>query len=663
MEIADLDTLSSLQNRLSSLTGFSLAVYGEKGNVILPPVNEDRLLSAVKSIPKGSDEYAAFVKDNIEKAVLKNFVSVAKGPAGEHYFFVPLRLEKSVIIIAGSGAYLSIADFESFCKREGRLIYGLSFDQMTFRDAGIRIIDHTGLNNAARDICSMFDLVLRSGFKNSLNEKRYRLMKVIIGLVSDLDLDKQPDEFYDVLIEVIPFLFNVESIAVITRDRDIFKPRKTAGRLKDYLQSFPFKVTGILSELIEKRRPVYSESVMEILSLGLTDEITSVRAFPIISDERVVGILILFNPGILQEDADIIAEICRLSGFFFKLTELQKFYNKSLKEIEVLNIAASRLTPVKEPEMLYEAILDTSVHLAEAEKGSLMLINGDDSHLTIKAARGINKRLLSEIKIKVGEGIAGKVFQEGLPLMVNDIEKEGWGRRPKYKTGSFISMPLKTGEKTIGVLNISDKITGEVFLEEDLNLLNSFGSYACIALDRSAYYSLAGQLKELSITDALTRLFNRRYFEERFFEELHRSERHNLFFSLAMIDIDDFKIFNDSEGHLAGDEALRCIANIAKDCLRVSDVIARFGGEEFAVIMPQTVKEEALLVAERIRKSVKEQLPCSWKVFPQNNITVSIGVATFPSDGKDRKELLRNADKALYMAKMKGKDRTILWGS
>ena len=194
-----------------------------------------------------------------------------------------------------------------------------------------------------------------------------------------------------------------------------------------------------------------------------------------------------------------------------------------------------------------------------------------------------------------------------------------------------------------------------------MTLLRSFASYASIALERSMYYNLADQMRGLSITDFLTSLFNRRYFEERFFEELQRSERHNLSFSLAIIDIDDFKLFNDTEGHLAGDDVLKNIANIAKESLRVIDVIARFGGEEFIVIMPQTEKEEAFLVAERIRKSVKEQLPHTWKVFPRENITITAGVATFPSDGKDRKELIRNADKALYKGKMEGKDKTALY--
>jgi diguanylate cyclase (GGDEF)-like protein len=226
-----------------------------------------------------------------------------------------------------------------------------------------------------------------------------------------------------------------------------------------------------------------------------------------------------------------------------------------------------------------------------------------------------------------------------------------------------MSIPLKLGEKTIGVLNISDKITGAVFSEQDMVLLRSFASFASIALERSSYYSLAGHLKELSITDPLTGLFNRRYFEERFFEEIQRSKRHSLSFSLAMIDIDDFKLFNDTEGHLAGDEILKNIANIAKDSLRIIDVIARFGGEEFAVIMPQTDKDEAFMVTERIRKSIAEYLPRTWNVFPNDAITISIGIASFPSDGNDRKSLIRNTDKALYTAKIKGKDRTVVWAN
>ncbi|MEW6214648.1 MAG: sensor domain-containing diguanylate cyclase [Nitrospirota bacterium] len=664
LEIIDLNNISSFLTHLSNLTGLSLSIYGEKGDIIQPPAKEDKFLSVIKASSRGRAEYDDFLKGSIEKVIHRRDVSIFKGPAGLYQFFIPVSTDKSIFVITGSGIYISSKEFEDFYIRDGQS-YALPPEQLKSWSKEIIIRDYLAIQETARHIQSLFNLFLRYSYEGSLDKKRYRLTKAILSLISDIELDRQADEVCNILADILLFLFNVDSVSIMIRDNDTFRPRKAAGRLKGHLQSLPLKIVGIITEVVEKQKPLYSESMIDILRLGLSDEVTSTYAFPIISKDKVSGLLGIFNSDIPQEDAEIISELCRVTGFIFRLIELQGIYDKRMKDIDILNMVATRLTPIREPEMLYETIVDTSMHLTDAERGSLMLIEDESRYLTIKAAKGINKRLLREIKIKAGEGIAGKVYEEGMPLIVKDIERNErvlFRRRPSYRTGSFISIPLKIGEKAIGVLNISDKITGEVFSEEDMALLRSFASYASIALERSMYYSLAGHLRELSITDSLTGLFNRRYFEERFFEELQRSERHNLAFSLAMIDIDDFKLFNDTEGHLAGDEVLKNIANIAKENLRVIDIIARFGGEEFAVIMPQTEKDEAFLVAERIRKSIKEHLPRTWKVFPRENITISIGVAAFPSDGKNSKELISNADKALYKGKKEGKDRTIVWG-
>ncbi len=662
MHYLDIESVSSLQTILANLTGFSLALYGEKREVLLPPVNENKLLSVVKASSHGSGEYDDFIRENIERAHRRNDVSIVKGPAGQYHFFIPLRVEDSVYTLVGGGVYLSEEDRRIFHASD-REYHGLSPSQLKSVCSGIRISNYSDIQDACRNIRSIFYLMLKAHYRSATNEKKHRILKTSLGLMSDVSLGRQPDEVFTVLIDLILFLFNAESVSVMVRSNDIFLPRKTTGRFKDQLQAVPFRMTGIVSMTVEQKRACYTEDFAALLKLGLPEDVSSVHLFPVLAENSVVGIVNIVNSFIREEDAEIIFEICRLSGFLFRLVELTTMYKRYLKEIDALNTAAKRLIPVKEPDMLYETILESSVHLAGAEKGSLMLVEDDASCLTVKAAKGIHKRLQSEIRIMEGEGVAGWVLREGMPLIVEDIRKNEWGftERSKYRTSSFISIPLKIGEKTIGVLNISDKLTGEVFSEEDFLLLRSFASYASIALERSNYYSLAGQLKELSITDSLTGLFNRRYFEERFFEEIHRSERHSLSFSLAMLDIDDFKLFNDSEGHLAGDEVLKYIANMAKECLRVSDVIARFGGEEFTIIMPQTEKDEALLVAERIRNSIKENFPQAWNLFPRSALTVSIGIATFPHDGKDRRELIRYADKALYRAKMEGKDRTVLW--
>jgi len=663
MEPENIESLSLLQTHLSKLTGLPLSLHRPDGTAVLPPVKENAFLTTIQSSPHGRTSYHDFLKKHIELAAKRNDVSLIQGPADEYHCFIPVAFNSTMYIIASGGIYLSSRDFENFYKKQG-CVFGLLPQHMNAWYPVIIQKDLSDLQETARFIRSLYSLILKGNLQNSLTEKRYKLMRVFVSLISDLRLDKQTDEIYDVVIDIMLFLFQIESISILVKENTHFVPKKTGGRLRDSLQSLKLPLSGIVAEVLEKQSLVHSESAMELLRLGISEEVTSLHIFPIVADNAVPGLLCVFNSSIDQENAEIVSEMCRIVGFVFRIIELQGTFSRYMQEIDILNTAAEKITPVKEPDMLYEAILETSVHLIAAEKGSLMLIDSDASYLTIKAARGINKRLLSEIKIREGEGIAGKVFREGIPLVVEDIEMSKdvlAKRKPKYKTGSFISLPLKIGAQTIGVLNISDKITGEVFSKDDLILLRSFASYATIALERSNYYSLVGRLRELSITDSLTGLFNRRYFEDRFFEELQRSKRHNLSFSLAMIDIDDFKLFNDTEGHLAGDDVLKAVSNVAKECLRVIDVIARFGGEEFAVIMPQTSKEEAFLVAERIRTEVKERILRTWDAYPREHLTVSVGIATFPFDGEDRKELLRNADKALYRAKMEGKDKIVLW--
>lgn len=664
MELFDFDNISSLQAHLSKLTGLYLSLYGKKGNIILPPVNENSVLKAVRASSTGGAEYDDFMRKSLNKAVHRCDVSVFKGPGDQHYFFIPLCVNDKFFVISGGGVYLTAGDFYKFYGRKGHL-YGLPADRPESRHPEIAVKGLSELHYAARYIRSIFSLVAKGAYQCSIHRKKYKVMKIIMSLISDIKIDKQADTVFDVLIDILLFLFNAESISILVRKYNVFTPLRTGGRLKEYLKGTVLRTTGVLSEVIERQSPFCTESAMDILQTGLNDDVLSLYSFPIISDGRVAGILNIINSPVTKEDEEIILEICNVAGFILRIIEMQDSYHRYMKDIDMLGTAAARITPVREPEQLYEAILETSVRLAEAERGSLMLMEGGDSAcLTIKAAKGINRRLLGEIRIISGEGIAGKVFKDGVPVLVEDIEHNEWGkgeRNPKYRTGSFVSIPLKIGEKTIGVLNITDKITGEIFSEDDMLLLRSFAAYASIALELSNYCSLAGHLRELSITDSLTGLFNRRYFEERFYEELHRSERHNLPFSLAMLDIDDFKLFNDTEGHLAGDEILKSISCIAKDNLRIIDVIARFGGEEFAIIMPQTEKPEALQVAERIRNSIKEQIPKLWNDFPRDAVTISIGIATYPADAKDRKDIIRSADKALYRAKMDGKDRTVLW--
>ncbi|MBI1910995.1 MAG: diguanylate cyclase [Deltaproteobacteria bacterium] len=333
----------------------------------------------------------------------------------------------------------------------------------------------------------------------------------------------------------------------------------------------------------------------------------------------------------------------------------------NLKSFYALEQVYRSIAPVLDREELYETILAKSSELVEAERGSLMILDNKNNFLSVKAAKGIDKSIVDSLRVRVGEGISGSIAAKGLPVIVKNIEDEVPSRRsnPRYRTKSFISIPLKIDTRVIGVINVSDKLTGEVFSEEDLHLLLSFANYASIALERGAYYSMSEELKMLSMTDPLTGLFNRRYFRERLFEEVERVKRHNECFSTFMIDIDNFKGFNDRYGHIGGDEILKGVARAIRDAVRSMDVVARYGGEEFAVILPHTGKTDAYIIAERIRRGVEEYRPKS-SVFTEWP-TISLGVAEFPHDANNIDDLINKADKAMYLAKRRGKNRVVVY--
>ena len=324
----------------------------------------------------------------------------------------------------------------------------------------------------------------------------------------------------------------------------------------------------------------------------------------------------------------------------------------SLKEVLGMRGVASN----EQPETLLQTILDRSAELLKAEQGSLMLLDHETELLIIKAKRGINNSLTEKLRIQKGEGIAGKVAEFGEPFLVGDVENDPrikQKNRLRYKTRSFVSVPITIEGRIIGVLNLSDKITGEIFNKEDLELIQSFADQAAIVMERNVFYTQTEELRKLAMTDSLKGLPNRRCLMDRLEEELLRSERHGRFLSLLMVDIDGFKGYNDTFGHPIGDKALKATAESILRYVRSVDIAFRYGGDEFVIILPETGKTLAVSIAERLRSDVAEiELPPGGLT-----LTISIGIASYPEDGKISDLLLENVDKALYFAKNRGGNR------
>lgn len=313
-----------------------------------------------------------------------------------------------------------------------------------------------------------------------------------------------------------------------------------------------------------------------------------------------------------------------------------------------------------EPSKTYDAILSHSKELLQAERASLWVLDENSNEINLRAAAGFATTGAEETPKRIGEGITGKVLESGSALVVSDLRAVGIAPAPverKYRTDSFISYPITMSGRKIGVLNVTDKTSGEQFDDIDLSLLQIIGPQIAVAVERAEWQERATQFQLMSITDPLTGLLNRRYLEERLTDELNRSQRYNYSMSCLMIDIDDFKNYNDRNGHQAGDVALKITAHALKAALRSADVACRYGGEEFCVILPQTSLSEAGVIAERMRLRVAEMEYPFGKLQPIGNVSVSIGISTFAKNIDTAEKVIAAADRALYLAKSRGKNR------
>lgn len=311
-----------------------------------------------------------------------------------------------------------------------------------------------------------------------------------------------------------------------------------------------------------------------------------------------------------------------------------------------------------EPSLIYESILAQSAALLKAERSSLLLFDENANELTVKAARGLPVALSEVNNIRLGEGIAGSVLSQGRPLVatIEDLGRQSLPER-RYKTKSFMSYPIAIGPRKIGVLNVADKIGGGVYGAADLSMIELVAPQIALALERAAWQQRANQFQLMSITDPLTGLHNRRYLEARLAEELNRSKRYDHPMSFMMIDIDDFKLYNDRSGHQAGDRALEITAQCLRSTLRKVDVASRYGGEEFSILLPQTTLKEASAIADRLRRKIMATKFPHGDEQPMGAVTVSIGLSAFSESLDSVEAIIRAADRALYHAKSHGKNR------
>lgn len=285
-----------------------------------------------------------------------------------------------------------------------------------------------------------------------------------------------------------------------------------------------------------------------------------------------------------------------------------------------------------------------------------VLLGRPDGTFVIEAAWGFpDPKAVLGRAVHAGEGVTGGATERNESVLIHDVTEVPeylafWGE--VAREGSFLSVPIQAAGQTIGALALTRPPVDPLTPSES-RYVAAIADQVALAIHNAQLFT---RLEELSTTDELTRLPNRRYFNERLERELSQARRWGHALSVLVIDVDHFKKLNDREGHAAGDEALIAVAGVLRASLREVDVVARWGGEEFVVVLERTTESDALVVGEKLRRAVEAISLPSTAGQPEGHLTVSVGAAQL-IEGEDAAGLVQRADRAVYQAKKAGRNR------
>lgn len=327
---------------------------------------------------------------------------------------------------------------------------------------------------------------------------------------------------------------------------------------------------------------------------------------------------------------------------------------KGLKDlIEVAKAVVSTL----DLDTVLQAILTSAMGFAQTPAGSVALYYDSRRELSLHAHSGLTADFVQNERWTVTPGgLTDQVLKAGEIFFIEDTEQAGFFTNPvalKEGIRSMVCVPLVFQNRIMGILYLDDFMPRQ-FDREKLNLLSILASFAAMAIHNATLHK---RTKLMAITDSLTGLHNHRYFKQYFKQEMGRAKRYHKPFSIIMMDVDDFKSFNDSYGHSTGDDLLAIMGTVILDTIRGVDVAFRYGGEEFIVLLPETRLEKAILAAERLREAVQAGTVNKVAGSAGRGVTVSIGVASYPENADKMDELFNIVDSLLYQAKRCGKNK------
>jgi len=342
-----------------------------------------------------------------------------------------------------------------------------------------------------------------------------------------------------------------------------------------------------------------------------------------------------------------------------RLLNLFNTLNKRTSELEKIHVQLEMvyensriLAGIMDFDQIIDEILKIGERVLDYPALGIMLVGPGES--LIYRGRLVGGQVNTKLKAVSPQSmdLAYRVARESEPVRVVDLA----GRtdyEPLLKSArSAMLVPMITYGKTTGLL-LAESPRKAAFEEQDEKSISVLARSAAMALENAILHR---KTEELTVIDDLTGVYNYRYFSERIQEEKKRAVRYNQALSLIMLDIDWFKKFNDNYGHEVGNRVLIGLVGVIKRCVRDVDILCRYGGEEFIVILPNTVEREAHRIAERIRRGVEQAEFGGGGGIPRLKVTVSVGVSSYPENGLSEDELINAVDQAMYRAKGSGKN-------
>ena len=493
---------------------------------------------------------------------------------------------------------------------------------------------------------------------NELIDKK-RTMKGISDIGKITDSSFSIDELVQNLLPAAANLAKAVSVKLLLLDDehhivvDAYEYKKGSTKIQRCIQAenldegLPFEVlnTRKVTTISNRGRPLQlkkkAKSKGPLLAAGV----------PLMVRGKIVGILILESntrTSFSKSEIDNLKLLANQSAVAIDNIALNKKVKREAKETALLYDVSQSLISTLDFEQLLRNILQRLKDTFNFLNVSVLLIDEEKQVLYTHASLVYSPED-RELRLRIGkDGITGHVAKTKRMYHCPDVAKDPYYVSGIENTRSEVGLPLLIGDRLIGVLDVeSAEVDG--FSQDAILLLSSLSAQIAIAIDNARLYA---ETKKLSLTDPLTSLSNRRSYEMFVDAEIRRAERYRRTFVVMMIDFDNFKIYNDKYGHTAGDIVLQKLSKIMKDIIRDVDFLCRYGGDEFVAILPETDASFALDVAERMRKKIAAQ-----RIQPK--ITLSIGIASFPHDAREKSKLIDLADQACYEAKQRGGNRVI----